>query len=275
MSTSKPTKDEILDAALDDLDSSSSEEEKSVDDFDSTAIQQANHVKEMEDAMESQFLDESHESDVDPPNESMKNDDAETSANEETNINEDIDDTISKLLSGLSAAAEGSDPGTFPDMGDFSMPEMGEDMMEEMMKQFSKNVEGKGDFDDMIEQMMKQLLAKDLMYEPMKNVCERFPVWLADSKHKLSDEEYNRYGTQYQYFQRIVNVYETDADNFPRLQELMQDIQEFGQPPAEIIKELAPGLDFSDNNFMNTPGMENPANMFMTGEDGQPQCPTM
>ena len=74
MSTSKPTKDEILDAALDDLDSSSSEEEKSVDDFDSTAIQQANHVKEMEDAMKSQFLDESHESDVDPPNESMKND---------------------------------------------------------------------------------------------------------------------------------------------------------------------------------------------------------
>ena len=35
-----------------------------------------------------------------------------------------------------------------------------------------------------------------------------------------------RYGHQYQYFQRIVAVYEREPDNFPRLMELMQDIQE-------------------------------------------------
>ena len=31
-----------------------------------------------------------------------------------------------------------------------------------------------------------------------------------------------RYGAQYQYFQRIVAVYETEPDNFPRIVELMQ-----------------------------------------------------
>jgi peroxin-19 len=31
-------------------------------------------------------------------------------------------------------------------------------------------------------------------------------------------------------------VYKTEPDNFPRLMELMQDVQQYGQPPAEIIK---------------------------------------
>ena len=31
--------------------------------------------------------------------------------------------------------------------------------------------------------------------------------------------------------------------------ELMQDIQEFGQPPAEIIKELAPWLEFNEQGM--------------------------
>ena len=31
--------------------------------------------------------------------------------------------------------------------------------------------------------------------------------------------------------------------------ELMQDMQECGQPPAEIVKELAPGLEFGPNGM--------------------------
>lgn len=57
-------------------------------------------------------------------------------------------------------------------------------------------------------------------------------------------DRYIRYGTQYQYFQRVVAVYETEPDNFPRLMELLQDLQKYGQVPSEIIKELAPALEF-------------------------------
>ena len=74
--------------------------------------------------------------------------------------------------------------------------------------------------------MMRQLLSKELMYDPMKQVCMKYPEWLAEAKGQLTDEEYNRYGHQYQYFQRIVAVYETEPDNYPRLMELMSDIQE-------------------------------------------------
>lgn len=53
----------------------------------------------------------------------------------------------------------------------------------------------------------------------------------------------------YQYFQKIVAVYESEPNNYTRLMELMQDMQECGQPPAEIVKELAPGLEFGPNGM--------------------------
>ena len=46
------------------------------------------------------------------------------------------------------------------------------------------------DTDAMIDGMMEQLMSKDLMYEPMKQVTQRFPSWLDENKSKLSKEEY-------------------------------------------------------------------------------------
>jgi len=56
----------------------------------------------------------------------------------------------------------------------------------------------------------------------------------------------------------------------------MTDLQEYGQPPAEIIKELAPGLDFDDEGLAKMPDM--PSGMFTGGTNGDdvpPECPTM
>ena len=37
--------------------------------------------------------------------------------------------------------------------------------------------------------------------------------------------------------------------------ELMFDMQQYGQPPAEIIKDLAPGLKFDENGMPIMPNM--------------------
>lgn len=103
--------------------------------------------------------------------------------------------------------------------------------------------------------MMKQLLSKDIMYEPIKQICERFPEWLAKHAESLSQKEYDNYGNQYRIFQKLVAVYDTEPDNFARLTEHMQDLQATGSPPKEIITELAPGLE--------------------VGEDGMPMLPNM
>jgi hypothetical protein len=40
--------------------------------------------------------------------------------------------------------------------------------------------------------------------------------------------------------------------------ELMQEAQEFGQPPAEILKDIAPDLELDDNGMPKLEGLEFP-----------------
>ena len=49
--------------------------------------------------------------------------------------------------------------------------------------------------------------------------------------------------------------------------ELMFDMQQFGQPPADIIKDLAPGLKFDENGM---PIMPNMGPGMMPGGEGFP-----
>jgi peroxin-19 len=82
----------------------------------------------------------------------------------------EVDRTISKLLDDMASATTDEEVG-----------------MDEMMKQF-ENLGG----DDMIDGMMQQLLTKDLMYEPIKEVTAKFPKWLEDNRQVLSEEEYTK-----------------------------------------------------------------------------------
>jgi len=56
-------------------------------------------------------------------------------------------------------------------------------------------------------------------------------------------------------FQLLVMAYETDPDNFSHITALMQQLQEYGNPPADIIRELAPGLELSPDGMPQLPNM--------------------
>ncbi len=152
------------------------------------------------------------------------------------------------------------------------MEEAGEQMIEDMMHQFEALGE-KEDYQEVVDGVMRQLLSKDLMWEPCKQICEKFPEWLALHKKNLSNAEYENYGKQYQAFQKILAVYETEPDNFPRLMELMFDMQAYGQPPADIITDLAPGLRFDENGMPIMPNMG--AGMMPGGEGNMPNMDNM
>ncbi|CAM9160605.1 unnamed protein product [Laminaria digitata] len=185
----------------------------------------------------------------------------------------EMDRTIFRTLEMLSksgAGMEGQDAA--------AMEGGGEDIMQQMMGEFGKmgEKEARGstnqrrmslpqkDYNGMMDNIMEQLLSRELMYDPIKQICDKYPEWLATHRDKLAAADYQRYGQQYQSFQRVLAVYETEPDNFPRLMELMQDMQEHGQVPAEIIKELAPGLEF---NAEGAPIMPN------VGEGMMPNIP--
>ncbi|KAK6783116.1 hypothetical protein RDI58_020912 [Solanum bulbocastanum] len=122
---------------------------------------------------------------------------------------------------------------------------MGNDaMMEEWVKQFEE-LSGSQDMESIVETMMQQLLSKEILHEPMKEIEDRYPKWLEDNKVKLSAEEYERYKKQYEFIRDLNKVYETEPSNFNKIVELMQKMQECGQPPNDIVHELAPDFDIS------------------------------
>ena len=90
-------------------------------------------------------------------------------------------------------------------------------MMDDLLNQFEET-EGKEDEEDdeVIDGMMKQLLAKDLMCEPTRMLCERYPAWLAENKDKITEEQYLNYEKQYITFQRLLATYDTQPDNYTR-----------------------------------------------------------
>ena len=90
-------------------------------------------------------------------------------------------------------------------------------MMDDLLNQFEEAEEKEDEEEDeVIDGMMKQLLAKDLMCEPTRMLCERYPTWLAENKDKITEEQYINYEKQYITFQRLLATYDTQPDNYTR-----------------------------------------------------------
>ncbi|KAF8939702.1 Peroxisome chaperone and import receptor, partial [Dissophora ornata] len=135
-----------------------------------------------------------------------------------------------------------------------------EALMAEMMKQMEGMAEG-GDFQNVLEGMMEQLMSKDILYEPMLDLKQKYPQWLKDNKDKISAEEYARYEKQYGYVKEIVEFFDRpDFDDKSDSQaksviDLMQGMQDCGQPPADILEELAPGMEMGTDGVPKMPDM--------------------
>uniref|UniRef100_A0A0D9VJ52 Uncharacterized protein n=1 Tax=Leersia perrieri TaxID=77586 RepID=A0A0D9VJ52_9ORYZ len=117
-------------------------------------------------------------------------------------------------------------------------------MMEEFVKQFEEFA-GAQDMDSIVETMMQQLLSKEILYEPMKDIVEKYPKWLEENKSKISKEEYERYNKQLGLMMKLNEVYEKDPENMTKIFEIMQNMQECGQPPSDLVQDIAPDLDMS------------------------------
>ncbi|XP_068650188.1 peroxisome biogenesis protein 19-1-like [Aristolochia californica] len=125
-----------------------------------------------------------------------------------------------------------------------SQADLLKDGMEDFVKQFQDHA-GSQDMDSIVETMMQQLLSKEILHEPMKEIGERYPKWLEEHKTELKQEEYERYCRQYELIKKLNEVYENDPSNFPQIFDLMQRMQECGQPPNDIVQELTPDSDLT------------------------------
>ncbi|KAK5688856.1 Peroxisome chaperone and import receptor [Elasticomyces elasticus] len=126
-----------------------------------------------------------------------------------------------------------------------------EDMLAQMMRELQSSGGGQGaeegDFNTMLMNMMTQLTNKEILYEPMKELHDKFPDWMerhkADGSVKRDDME--RYVTQQKLVGEIVSRFErkgyTDENEKDReyIVERMQKMQSAGSPPPDLVGDMS------------------------------------
>ncbi|KAI1792262.1 Pex19-domain-containing protein [Ganoderma leucocontextum] len=138
----------------------------------------------------------------------------------------------------------------------------GGDGLEDLISRISGDLdstESEDDLKGMLETMMSQLMSKDVLYEPLKELHDKFPGYLKDHASTLSAEDKTRYEAQSKIVAQIVATFEDSSfsDDDPqkslKVVELMQEMQEHGSPPSEIMGPLPPGFDLGSDGLPKLP----------------------
>ncbi|ELR04330.1 Peroxisome chaperone and import receptor [Pseudogymnoascus destructans] len=154
---------------------------------------------------------------------------------------ESFQDTIRKTMEKIQASGEQATAACKEEDTD--------DILAELMKQMqSSGLGGEGgeeDFSKMLLGMMEQLTNKDILYEPMKELHDKFPAWMEKNKAATSKEDLKRYEEQQKVVAEIVKKFEeptyTDASPTDReyIVGLMQLMQAAGSPPSDLVGDMA------------------------------------
>jgi len=108
-----------------------------------------------------------------------------------------------------------------------------------------------------LETMMGQLMTKEVLYEPLKELSDSFPPYLEKPPAPISEEDMKRFHSQQVCVKKILAVFEkpdyddNDPEDGKQIVDLMSEMQSYGSPPAEIMGPLPPGLD----GMSQIPGM--------------------
>lgn len=152
---------------------------------------------------------------------------------------------------------------------DAGLPGEDDPAMEAMMKELEGLLAGE-DIDNVLGGLMDQIMSKELLHEPMKDLASKvlnalaffsiitltslklqfqYPVWLKENRSTLSKEDAERYDSQLTIIHQIIAIYDNspgqDAspEDAKKVMDLVQEMEKCGSPPEAILKELAPDLE--------------------------------
>jgi peroxin-19 len=158
------------------------------------------------------------------------------------NFQETLEANLARIKESERSAKNEQDDSAGLDMGDAES----DAFMAEMMKQFEASSGGNGDFGSVLEGMMSQLMSKEILYEPLLELSQKYPDWI---KEHPEDPKLDTYKKQSALVQQIVAEFESPSysdDNKAKKDKvmgLMGDMQELGSPPTEIMGEDLGMLD--------------------------------
>ncbi|KAJ6600785.1 Pex19 protein family-domain-containing protein [Mycena sp. CBHHK59/15] len=99
-----------------------------------------------------------------------------------------------------------------------------------------------------LENMMGELMSKEVLHEPLTELADKFPAYLAAPPAPLPADDRERYTAQLERVHAILAVFDAPgySDSDPKAREtvvaLMAEMQSFGSPPTELMGPLPPGL---------------------------------
>ncbi|KAJ8316253.1 hypothetical protein KUTeg_006267 [Tegillarca granosa] len=114
-------------------------------------------------------------------------------------------------------------------------------------------------FMPMMQGMMSTLLSKDVLYPSLKELTQKYPKWLEENESQTEPAQLDKYRKQHILIDEICEEFESESSldtdeqkklRFEKILDLMQQMQDLGQPP----KEIAPGLEFDENGMPKMPG---------------------
>ncbi|RFU72793.1 peroxin [Trichoderma arundinaceum] len=123
-----------------------------------------------------------------------------------------------------------------------------DDFLAEMLKSLTAGDFAGGseeDFSKMLMGMMEQLTNKEILYEPMKELHDKFPTWLAKNKDSVPADDLKRYVEQQTIVAEIVAKFnestysDSNAADREYIVDRMQKMQAAGSPPSDLVGDMA------------------------------------
>jgi len=114
-----------------------------------------------------------------------------------------------------------------------------------------------------LQSFMEELMSKEIMYEPLKDMNRLFPDFIKENRSTLSPEDLQRYETQSEIIQQVLQKFEDpnwDAEekaggdkfaaNQKQVIDLLTKMQDCGPPPKEILGDMPAGV-FGEDGLPN------------------------
>lgn len=159
-----------------------------------------------------------------------------------TGVEENFQDAINKTMERMAAS------------GDQATAAAASEDVDSMVTEFLKAMQasdltGEGnveeDFSKALLGMMEQLTSKEILYEPMKELDNKFPAWIEEHGAEVDKADLEQYKLQQTCVREIVEWFQSDkynddsATDKEYIVERMQKMQAAGSPPAALVGDLA------------------------------------
>ncbi|KAM3420817.1 hypothetical protein BST61_g4061 [Cercospora zeina] len=152
---------------------------------------------------------------------------------------DNFQDSIRKTMERMQASDSTAKQSTSKNMSE-------EDLLAQMMRELTEGGEGGEEgFNSMLMNMMAHLTNKEILYDPMKELHDKYPEYLEKNKDKISKEDLARYKTQQTLVKEIVERFERkeysddNEDDREYIVERMQKMQAEGSPPTDLVGDMS------------------------------------